>query len=163
MKNLTCSWLVRIKMPSVAKVQPSSHWSVICQLCADPLWYSDDLGIIRRQSHCWEVSDKIAATRLSQSQIVCCEFVPGSWRRCWWARISNGFVPGFTNRTNCGNHGCACQQGTITKAVAQSCASLASTLQTILNGGKIQESRFNQHIEKAFTWYASEQVCMTYT
>ena len=59
-KHLTYSWLVGIKLPSVAKVQPSSHWCVVCWLCADPPWCSDDLSDIRWQSHCWEVPDKIA-------------------------------------------------------------------------------------------------------
>ena len=94
-------------------------------------------------------------TRLSQSQIRCCKFVPGSRSRCWWAGINSDVVPGFTNHTNCGNHGCVCQQGTITKDVARPCASLGSTLWTILNGGKIFELRSNQHRKKAFTWYAS--------
>ena len=124
-------------------------------LYADPSWCSDDLGDIRWQSRCWEVPDKTAATRVSRSQIGCCKFVPGSWSRCWCAGINSGVVPGFTNCTNCGNHGCVCQQGTITKAVVRSCASFASTLPTILYGGKRKEVRFNQHREKAFTWYAS--------
>ena len=149
-KNLTYSWLVRIKLPSVAEVQSSSHWCVVCWLCADPPSYSDNLSDVRWQSRCWEMPGKIAATRLSRSQIGCCKFVPGS--RCWWVAISSGVVPGFTNRTNCGNHSCVCQQGTITKVVARYCASWASTLPTILNGGKVYELRFNQHREKVFTW-----------
>ena len=57
---------VEIKLPSVAEVQPSPHWCVVCGLYADPPWCSDDLGNIRWQSRCWEVPDKIAATsRLS--------------------------------------------------------------------------------------------------
>ena len=147
---------MRIKLPSVAEVQPLLYWCVLCWLCADLPWCSDNLGNVRLQFHCWEVPDKIATTRLSQSQIGCCNFVPGGWSRCWWAGINSGFIPGFTKRTNFGNNGCVGQQGTITKAVPQSCASSASTLLTILNGGKIYELRFNQHREKAFIWYASE-------
>ena len=109
---------------------------------------SDSLAVGR-------LSDKIAATRLSRSQIGCCKFVPGSWNRCWWPGVSSGVVSGFTNCTNCGDHGCVCQQETTTKAVAQSCASLASTLPTILNEGNIYELSFNQHREKTVTWYAS--------
>ena len=154
-KNLTYSRFVGIKLPYVAEVQPSSHWCVACWLCADAPRCSDVLGDVRRQSRCWEVPVKISTTRLSQSQIRCCKFVPGSRSRCWWAGINSGVVPGFTNHTNCGNHGCVCQQGTITKDVAQPCASLGSTLWTILNGGKIFELRSNQHRKKAFTWYAS--------
>ena len=154
-KNLTYSRLVGIKLPSVAKVQPSSHWCVVCRMCADPPWCFDNLGNVRWQCRCWEVPNKIAATRLSRSQIGCCKFVPGSWSRCWWAGANNGVFPGFTNRTNSGNHVCVCQQGTITKAAARSCASLASTLPTILNGEKTYKLRFNQHREKTFTWHAS--------
>ena len=39
-KNLTYSWLAGIKLPSVAEVQPSSHWCVVCWLRADPPWCS---------------------------------------------------------------------------------------------------------------------------
>ena len=48
---------------------------------------------------------KLLFTRLIRSQIGCCKSVPGSWSRCWWAGINSGVVPGFTNRTNCGNQG----------------------------------------------------------
>ena len=144
-----------IKLLSVAEVQLSLHWCVVCWLCASAPWCSDDLDDVRWQSRFWESPNKITTSRLSQSQIAGSKFVPGSWSRCWWAGINSGAVPGFTNPTNCGNHGCICQRGTITKGVIQFCASLATTLPTILNLGKIYELRFNQHREKTFTWYAS--------
>ena len=101
----------------------------------------------------WSGRHQVTVPLLGGARQNCCYQTELSW--CWWAGINSGVVPGSTSRTNSGNHGCVCQQGTITKAVARSCASLASTLPTILNGGKIKELRFNQHIEKAFTWYAS--------
>ena len=122
--------MVGIKLPAVAELQPLSHWCVLCWLCADPPLCSDDLGDVRWQSRCWEKPEKIAPTRLSRSQIGYCKFVPDSWSRFWCAAI-NSWVPGFTNSTHCGNHGCVCQQGNINKTVTRSCVSLASTVPTI--------------------------------
>ena len=139
--------LVGIKLPSAAEVQPSSHWSGVWWKCAGPPWCTDNLGDIRWESCCWEVHDKIAANRLNQSQIGCSKFVPGSWSRC----------------TDCENYDRVYQQGTITKNVAPSCASLISTLPTTLNGEKIQEWRPDHHREKAFTLYYPGRVCMMYT
>ena len=133
-KNFNYSWLAKIKLPLVADVQQFSHLRAIFLLCADPLWSSDGLGDVRWQSCCWEVPEKIIVSRLSRSQTGSCNFVPGSWSRYWWAGIKSGAAPGFTNWINCGNHCCVRQHGTITKTVAQSCISLASTLPTILMG-----------------------------
>ena len=124
-----------------SKIGPGN---VVCWLCASPVWSTYDLDNIRWQSCSWEVPNKIAAARLSWSQIGCSKFVPSSWSRCWWAGINNGVVPGFTNNADWWNYGCVSQQGTITKAVAWSCASLASTLPTVLNEGKIYELRLEQ-------------------
>lgn len=98
---------------------------------------------------------KLAAVRQSRSQIVNCKFVSGSRNRCWWAGINSGVFPVFTNHTNCGNHGCVYQQGTITKAAAQPWAGSVSTFPTILNGEWIYESRSKLCREKTFIWYTS--------
>ena len=58
--------------------------------------------------------------------------------------------PWFHHFTNC-----VCQQKNIKKTVAPSGVSLVSTLPTILNGEKIQKLKFQQHREKPFTWYTS--------
>ena len=133
-KNMTYIWLVGIKLPSFAEVQPSSHWCVIWWLCPEPPWCSDDLSNVGWQSRCWEVPGKIAVASLSQSQIGCCKFVPGSWSRRWCAGINNGVVSSFTNRPNWGNHSCFCQHGTITRAVAWSCESLPALFKLYQTG-----------------------------
>ena len=58
-KNLTYCWLVGIKLPSVVEFQPSSHLCVVCWLCADPPWCSDDLGYVRWQSCLWRCPTKL--------------------------------------------------------------------------------------------------------
>ena len=103
---------------------------------------------------CWEVPKKTAATRLSQSQIGCCEFVPGSWSRCWWVGINSGVVPVFTNCTNCGNHGCL-PTGNYHQGCRLIPCKFGQHSSNYTKWGEIQELRFNQHTEKAFTWYVS--------
>ena len=63
------------------------------------------------------------------------------WRCCAW----------FHQPVKFGESWLCLAEETITKAVDRFCASLASTLSTILNGEKIYKLRSDQHREKELT------------
>ena len=127
MKNLTYSWLLGIKLPSVAEVQPSSHWCVVCCMLTlhDALMIWVTSGDSPAVGRCLTklLLPEWADPRLG---VVSLFLVAGAGVDVLVSTVVLSLVSptAQTNCTNCENHRCVCQQGTITKAVAQSCASL---------------------------------------
>ena len=139
-------------MPSVAEVQLPLHWCVVMSAdCVLALQCTDDLSYIRWQSCCSEVPNKIAATRISQTQIGCCKFV----------LVAAGFdglvsivVPSLVSSTTqivvFANRG-------LSQRLSPNPVKFWAALfyPTILNWRKMYEVRSNQHREKTYTWFAS--------
>ena len=72
-----------------------------------------------------------------------------------WADMNSSVVPGSSTAQIEGIMTMFDKKGLSPRLPAQTWASSASTLPTLLNGGTIYELRSNQHRKKAYSWYAS--------